>query len=69
MGRLKCARCGKDIPKGQNMVEKICGRYVPVHRDCGVPYESAQTFEDMLKKANRDSEEKQKILKKRRVYR
>ncbi len=29
-----CARCHRPIPKGEEMVEKIDGRYVTTHREC-----------------------------------
>lgn len=69
MRGLICARCGRAIPKNQQMVEKIFGRYVTTHRDCIKPYDTARSLDSMLKNANRDSEEKQKIIKKRRGYR
>lgn len=35
---MKCARCHRHIPKGEEMIEKIGGRLVPTHRDCGINY-------------------------------
>lgn len=63
---MKCARCGKEIPKGQQMTEKICGRYVPVHRDCRNPYETAPSMDSMLRRARRDLAEKRRTMEKRR---
>ena len=34
-----CARCGKPIPQGKEMMEKIGGRLVPTHMDC-IPKET-----------------------------
>lgn len=63
---MKCARCGKEIPKGQEMTEKICGRYVPTHRDCAAPYETPESMDTMLRRARRDLAEKRRTMEKRR---
>lgn len=62
---MKCARCGEEIPKGQQMTEKICGRYVPVHRDCDNPYET-NSLETMMKKVRKDFANKRRAIEKRR---
>ena len=59
MRRLRCAKCGGEIPFNQQMVIKKGGRLVPVHLDCNYPYEVAPSFEEMMRKARKELKEKQ----------
>ena len=45
-----CARCGKPIPRGKEMMEKIGGRLVPTHMDCRERY-SKKTLDQMIHEA------------------
>lgn len=36
---MECARCHREIPEGEEMWEKLEGKYVPTHRDCHKGYE------------------------------
>ncbi len=36
---MECGRCHREIPEGEEMWEKLHGRYVPTHRDCRRGYE------------------------------
>ncbi len=36
---MECERCHREIPKGEEMWEKLAGKYVPTHRDCHKGYE------------------------------
>lgn len=36
---MECERCHREIPEGEEMWEKLKGRYVPTHRDCHKGYE------------------------------
>lgn len=47
----RCARCGKPIPRGKEMVEKVGGRIVTTHMDCRERYYSEQTLNKMIRKA------------------
>jgi NAD-dependent SIR2 family protein deacetylase len=33
---MKCRKCHRQITKDSYMIAKIDGKYVPVHRDCGM---------------------------------
>lgn len=51
---MDCARCHKPIPEGEEMVERINGRYVYTHRDCPVrKWEYDQTRQKEFPKAKR----------------
>lgn len=45
-----CARCGKPIPRGKEMIEKMNGRLVPTHMDCRERY-SRKTLDQMIHEA------------------
>lgn len=45
-----CARCGKPIPRGKEMMEKMGGRLVPTHMDCRERY-SKKTLDQMIHEA------------------
>lgn len=45
-----CARCGKPIPRGKEMMEKMGGRLVPTHMDCRERY-SRKTLDQMIHEA------------------
>ncbi len=49
----ECARCHKPILEGEEMVERINGRYVYTHRDCGRKWEYDQIRQKEFPKAKR----------------
>ena len=68
---MRCARCGMLILNDRYMVEKIDGRLVTTHFDCGSIFETVpkgSSFEEMMRKAKKDFTEKKRIIKKRRGF-
>lgn len=65
--KLYCARCGKEISRGEAMTEKIEGKYVSTHLDCHSLHTRKKTLDDMIHEAL-DNGPGTALAKKRRRY-